>query len=74
MLRIIHKQPECIGCDLCCDVAPQYWFMNDDGLAELRTILKVKGNLRFAEGWDEDREALKEAEENCPVNIIRVEE
>ncbi len=74
MLRIIHKQPECIGCDVCCDLAPNYWFMNEEGLAELHTILNSKGSLQFGEGFDEDLEALKEAEENCPVNIIRIEE
>ena len=74
MLRIIHKQPECIGCDVCCDVAPNYWFMNDEGLAELHTVLKIKGSLQFGEGFEEDLEALKDAEENCPVNIIRIEE
>ena len=73
MLRIIHKQPECIGCDVCCDVAPNYWFMNEEGLAELHSIQKIKDSLQFGEGFEEDREALKEAEENCPVNIIRIE-
>ena len=74
MLRIIHKQPECIGCDLCCDVAPNYWFMNDEGLADLHSITKIVGTLQFGEGWEEDRIALKEAVENCPVHIIRIEE
>lgn len=73
MLRIIFKQSECIGCDVCCDVAPNYWFMNEEGLAELHTVLKINGNLQFGEGFEEDREALKEAEENCPVTIIRIE-
>ena len=48
--------------------------MNDEGLAELHTILKVKDSQQFGEGFEEDREALKDAEENCPVNIIRIEE
>ena len=74
MLRIIHKKPDCIGCDVCCEVAPNYWFMNEEGLAELHNVLSVKDNMQFGEGWEEDREALKEAEESCPVNIIRIEE
>ena len=73
MLRIIHKYLECIGCDLCCEVAPSYWKMNDEGLAELRWVSRDKGNLQFGEGWDEDIETLRRAEESCPVNIIRIE-
>ena len=73
MLRIIHKPLECIGCGLCCEVAPSYWYMNDDGLAELRNVLWVKDNLQFGEGWEEDADALRKAEESCPVNIIRIE-
>ncbi|MBH55393.1 MAG: ferredoxin [Opitutaceae bacterium] len=73
MLRIIHKQKECIGCDVCCDVAPNYWFMNEVGLAELHSILRTKGTLHFGEGWVEDMEILNQAAEECPVNIIRIE-
>ena len=73
MLRIIHKHRECIGCDLCCEVAPGYWYMNDEGLAELRYVLRVIDNLQFGEGWNEDAETLRRAEKSCPVNIIRIE-
>lgn len=73
MFRIIHKQPECIGCDLCCQVAPDYWFMNDEGMAELRSVLRIKNTLTHGEGWDHDEDQLREAEEGCPVNIIRIE-
>ena len=74
MLRIIHKKPECIGCDVCCEVAPNYWFMNEGGQAELHNVLRVKDKMQYGEGWEEDRDILKEAEKSCPVNIIRIEE
>jgi len=73
MLQIIHKQSECIGCDVCCDIAPNYWLMNEEGLAELHFILRTKGTLHFGEGWEEDRVILKQTEDECPVNIIRIE-
>ena len=47
--------------------------MNDEGLAELRYVLRVTDNLQFGEGWDEDAETLRRAEKSCPVNIIRIE-
>jgi len=72
MLRISHKQIECIGCDLCCQVAPNYWYMNEDGLAQLHSVVDVKGQFQMADGFEEDLEALKKAEEDCPVNIIKV--
>ncbi len=71
MLSIRHKKPECIGCKLCADVAPQYFEMDSDGLAQLLNA-KTQGVFDTAEGFDEDLEDLQQAEQGCPVNIIRV--
>ena len=47
--------------------------MNDEGLAQLRYVLREKDSLQFGEGWEDDIETLRRAEESCPVNIIRIE-
>ena len=71
MIKIRHKKPECIGCKLCADVAPQYFEMDDEGLAQLLNSGQ-QGVFQVAEGFDEDLEDLKLAEEGCPVDIIHI--
>ncbi len=73
MLKISHKKIECIGCMLCAEAAPNYWHMDDDGMAQLNQVLNTRDSFEFAEGFEEDREILKDAESGCPVNIIKVE-
>lgn len=73
MLKISHKKPECIGCMLCTEIAPNYWKMDEIGEAQLLTVLKTRGLFQLGEGFEEDRAILKEAESGCPVNIIKVE-
>ncbi|HAV13735.1 MAG TPA: ferredoxin [Opitutae bacterium] len=71
-IKIAHKKPECIGCMLCAEVAPQYWEMDEDGEAQLLRVTREDKSFQYGEGFEEDREILKEAEEGCPVNIIKV--
>lgn len=72
LIRIAHKKPECIGCTLCAEVAPNYWEMDEDGEARLLQITREDKDFQYGEGFEEDREILKKAEEGCPVNIIRI--
>ncbi len=72
MLTIRHKKTECIGCNLCADTAPQYFVMDDDGLAQLLNSTK-QGVFQIADGFDEDLEDLKQCAEGCPVDIIHIE-
>ncbi|HHX63091.1 MAG TPA: ferredoxin [Epulopiscium sp.] len=53
----------CIGCELCPDICPEIFSMEDDGLAVAQDI----------EISDEILESAKEAESSCPVEAIRVE-
>ena len=71
MVKIRHKKPECIGCRLCADIAPQYFEMDDEGLAQLIGS-KLQGVFQVAEGFDEDLDDLEQAEEGCPVDIIYI--
>ena len=72
-VKIFHKRQECIGCGLCAEVAPNYWYMNeDDGLASLHTRLGKDGPYHKGEGWREDKQILEEASKGCPVQIIKV--
>lgn len=73
MLVVRHKEPECIGCDMCVELAPTYWFMGDDGLAHLHVIERVEGDFHYGVGFEDDRAVLQEAADECPVDIIRIE-
>jgi len=72
LIRIAHKKPECIGCALCAETAPNYFRMDGDGEAELIRITREDGMFQYGEGFAEDLPSLEEAESGCPVNIIRL--
>jgi len=53
----------CIGCGLCPSICPEVFRMAEDGFAEVYVDEVPEGA----------EEAAKEAEESCPVSVIRVE-
>ena len=67
-----HKPSECIGCDLCADTAPEYFMMDEDGMATLVNISKSHGVFTYSDALEIDRELLEQAEEGCPVGIIEL--
>ena len=72
MLPLFHRQAECIGCDSCAEIAPDYFRMNDEGLAELIRKTGTDGPYTRSEGFDEDQPQLEEAAEAWPVQIIHL--
>ena len=71
-VRISHKKPECIGCMLCVEVAPQYWQMDENGEAQLIRVTRADKTFQYSEGFAEDRALLEEAQAGCPVKIIKI--
>tara|TARA_B100000959_G_C14798859_1_gene548837 strand:+ start:407 stop:655 length:249 start_codon:yes stop_codon:yes gene_type:complete len=71
-LVIRHKAEECIGCCLCEETAPQYFSINEEGLAVLLNST-IKGAFACGTGLELDRNDLETAAEGCPVDIIRVD-
>jgi ferredoxin len=72
--RIIirHKADECIGCCACAEVIPQYFQMDEDGMAVLSGGQKQRLVLK-ATALAMDLDDIETAVEDCPVNIIRVD-
>lgn len=68
-----HKPGECIGCDLCADTAPEYFMMDEDGMATLVSIESSHSVFTYTKALEIDRDVLEQAEEGCPVNIITVD-
>ncbi|MFH1420064.1 MAG: ferredoxin [Planctomycetota bacterium] len=61
-LKITIDEDTCIGDGLCCDDAPDTFEMNDDEKAVVKNPV------------GDDRAAILEAANNCPVEAIRVED
>jgi ferredoxin len=72
-IKIAHKKPECIGCALCTELAPNYWKMDEDGEAQLIQVTRRDKQFEYADGFEEDRDILSKAAEGCPVGIIRID-
>ena len=74
MAKVIHFKKDCISCGACAAIAPEFWEMDEEGLAQL------KGSKEKGETWEldidkkEDKVVNQEAADVCPVNIIHLEE
>ena len=53
----------CIGCELCASTCPQVFRMADDGLAEVYVDSVPSGA----------EDTAVEAQEGCPVSVIKVD-
>ena len=62
-MRDYVDQDMCIGCGLREGTCPEVFRINDDGKAEA-----------YADTTDENRDAVLEAIDGCPVGAIREEE
>lgn len=71
-LRVLHKAAECIGCAACEENAPDYFHLDDDGMAQLAEST-TQGPFQVAQALRLDEDSLRAAAADCPVDIIRVE-
>ena len=61
-MRAYVDQDTCIGCGLCAATCPEVFELNDDGKAQT-----------VADTTDDNRDAVMEAIDGCPVSAIRRE-
>ena len=40
--KILHFKEECISCGACAAILPEFWEMDDDGMAQLKGSTKVE--------------------------------
>ena len=70
---IIHLKKDCISCGACAAISPDYWEMDENGLAELKGSAAVKEHWQLDITTEEAKTANQEAADVCPVNIIKIE-
>ncbi len=70
--KIVHFKKDCISCGACAAINPEFWEMDEEGLAHL------KGSKQMEDHWELDistevgKMSNQEAADVCPVNIIHV--
>lgn len=64
MPKKVRIDPDlCVGCGVCADIAPDVFYMGDDGLSHVKEGMEMSG----------DRADVQEAAEQCPSGAIIIE-
>ncbi|HOK23360.1 MAG: ferredoxin [candidate division WOR-3 bacterium] len=64
MAKKVRIDPDlCVGDAICTDIAPDVFYMGDDGLAHVKEGMETAG----------DRADVQEAAEQCPGSAIIIE-
>jgi len=71
--KITHFKDDCISCGACAAINPEFWEMDEQGLADLKGSEKKEDHYELKID-EKDKESNQEAADVCPVNIIHVKE
>jgi ferredoxin len=73
MAKIIHNKNDCISCGACAAICPDYWELDDEGMARLKGSKQVDGKWILEIKTEEAKSINQEAADVCPVGIIKLE-
>ncbi len=71
--KIIHEKEKCISCGACVAIAPEFWELDREGMAQLKEGKQVDGRWERKISTEEARAINQEAADCCPVQIIKLE-
>jgi len=71
--KILHNFDECISCGACAAICPEFWEMDDEGMAHLKESVKVEDHWERSIDTEDSRARNQEAADACPVDIIKIE-
>jgi len=71
--KILHFKKECISCGACAAICPEFWEMDDEGMAHLKGSTEADGHDELEINTEENRARNQEAADACPVQIIKLE-
>ncbi len=60
-MKVMVDREGCIGCGVCAEICPEVFHIADDGLSEVTAEPDGK------------EDAVKEAAQSCPVEVIHIE-
>ena len=70
--NMIHFKKNCISCGACAAISPEFWEMDEEGLAQLKESKLVDDHWEREISIEVDRISNQEAADVCPVNIIHI--
>ena len=74
-MRVTIDREECTSCAACWDEYPEIFDENeDDGLSQIVSKFRISGDPGKGEIPDDLSETAKSAAEECPAEVIHVEE
>ena len=71
--KIIHLREQCISCGACAAITPEFWEMDDEGLATLKGSKRVNSHFELDISTEEAKAKNQDAVDVCPVQIIKIE-
>ena len=72
--KVLHFKKDCISCGACAAISPDFWEMDEEGLAQLKDSKEIDDHWERPIDPGAEVEANQEAADVCPVNIIHVKE
>ncbi len=72
--KILHFKDQCISCGACAAICPEFWGMDEEGLAQLKESQKIGDHWERIILTEDDRSRNQEAAEACPVQIIKLQQ
>ncbi len=72
--KILHYKDQCISCGACAAICPEFWEMDEEGLAQLKESEKVEDRWERIILTEDDRSRNQEAADACPVQIIKLQQ
>jgi ferredoxin len=70
--KVIHYKKDCISCGACAAISPEFWEMDEEGLAQLKGSKVVEDHQELEINTEVAKAETQEAADVCPVNIIHV--
>ena len=71
--KILHYKNNCISCGACAAICPEFYEMDEEGIAQLKGSMQVGDHWERNISSEDDRVRNQEAADVCPVQIIKIE-
>ena len=72
--KVIQFKDDCISCGACAAIAPDFWEMDEQGIAHLKESVKVGEQWEKIITSEDARAQNQEAADACPVQIIKIKD